>query len=356
MGKNKNKNNNKNVLPLVSVCTPTFNRRPFIPSLIKCYNNQVYPKDRMEWIIVDDGFDKIEDLVKDIPNVKYIYLEKKVKLGKKRNIMHSYCNGDIIVYMDDDDYYPPTRVSHAVEKLLENPKILVAGSSEMYIYFKHVQKLYQFGPYGKSHATAGTFAFRKELLKKSYYNEEKSLAEEKEFLNNYTYPMVQLDPKHVILVFSHNHNTFDKKRLIEDDFNPNYAKESEKSIDEFIKEPDLKQWFLYDIENELENYEPGLPKYKPDVLEQIKKTQDLINQRKEQMNNFIILNRPGHDPITLSKEDAIGFLNEQQNKIKQLFDQNKRLQEICDKQQKQINELLSPKYNDTKAIAQNLNL
>jgi glycosyltransferase involved in cell wall biosynthesis len=25
--------------------------------------------------------------------------------------MHKQCSGDIIVYMDDDDYYPPERVS-----------------------------------------------------------------------------------------------------------------------------------------------------------------------------------------------------------------------------------------------------
>ena len=49
--------------PFVSVCTPTFNRRPFIEMMFECFRNQTYPKDRMEWIIVDDGSDKIEDLI-----------------------------------------------------------------------------------------------------------------------------------------------------------------------------------------------------------------------------------------------------------------------------------------------------
>jgi glycosyltransferase involved in cell wall biosynthesis len=49
--------------PFVSIITPTFNRRPFIPTMIECYKNQTYPKNRMEWIIVDDGTDKIGDLV-----------------------------------------------------------------------------------------------------------------------------------------------------------------------------------------------------------------------------------------------------------------------------------------------------
>ena len=133
---NKKKNKNKNkTYPFVSICTPTFNRRPFIPFMIKCFEHQTYPKDRIEWIIIDDGSDPIEDLVKDIPQVKYFYYKEHMLLGKKRNLMHTKCSGDIIVYMDDDDYYPPERISHAVETLQQNPKYLFAGSSEMHIYF-----------------------------------------------------------------------------------------------------------------------------------------------------------------------------------------------------------------------------
>ena len=74
MGKNKNK---LPKLPFVSICTPTFNRRPFFPMAIKCFEHQTYPKDKMEWIIVDDGTDKIEELVSHIPQVKYFSYDKK---------------------------------------------------------------------------------------------------------------------------------------------------------------------------------------------------------------------------------------------------------------------------------------
>ena len=163
----------KKYYPLVSICTPTFNRRPFIPTMFECFRNQTYPKYRMEWIIVDDGTDRIKDLVESsgIPQIKYYELPKKVSLGEKRNYMHSKATGSIIVYMDDDDYYPPERVSHAVEKLMDNKQALCAGSSEIYIYFKHIQKMIQFGPYGPNHATAGTFAFRVELLKHTKYQD-----------------------------------------------------------------------------------------------------------------------------------------------------------------------------------------
>lgn len=254
-------------IPLVSICTPTFNRRPFIPILIRCFMHQTYPKHRVEWIIVDDGSDPIGDLVMDIPQVKYFYYSERMNLGKKRNLMHEKCSGDFIVYMDDDDYYPPERISHAVEMLQKNPQVLCAGSSEMHIYFKHIQRVVQFGPYNSNHSTAATFAFRRELLNHTKYNEESCVAEEKEFLKNYSIPLVQLETTKSILVFSHVHNSFDKKAMLD---NPNkYMKISSKTIDDFIKEPEIKKFFLEDIDEALDKYQEGDPIYKERVLEQM---------------------------------------------------------------------------------------
>jgi len=356
----KKKQKRKNIpvtLPFVSICTPTFNRRPFIPSLIECYKHQKYPKDRMEWIIIDDGTDKIEDLFVDIdiPNVRYIKLDSKITLGKKRNLMHTYCKGDIIVYMDDDDYYPPTRVSHAVEKLLSNPDALAAGSSEMYIYFKNIATMYQFGPYGPNHATAGTFAFKKELLTKTKYNETKCLAEEKEFLQNFTIPFVQLDPKHVILVFSHKHNTCDKSKLL---VNPNtkYIRKSAKTVNYFIKEPFLLEWFTNRIDIELDKYEPGLPKYKPDVLEQLRQFEERYNKIKPPADVGITIQRKGKSPLKLNQDQVVTLLQEQQNKIKELLSQNNRLQSLCELQQDKLSQLTSSDIKDHITQAANLNM
>ena len=77
--KNSNtKSNNTKINPFVSICTPTFNRRPFIPYMIKCFEHQNYPKDKIEWIIIDDGTDPIQDLVTNIPQVKYYYFNEKI--------------------------------------------------------------------------------------------------------------------------------------------------------------------------------------------------------------------------------------------------------------------------------------
>lgn len=307
-------------LPKVSVCTPTFNRRPFIKHMMKCFDNQTYPKDKMEWIIVDDGTDKIKDLVESHPNVKYFELDNKMSLGQKRNFMHTKVTGDFIVYMDDDDYYPPERVEHAVETLLNNPQAMCAGSSEIYIYFRHIDKVVQFGPYSSNHATAGTFAFRKQLIFESSYDDDASLAEEKSFLKNYTVPFVQLDPVKTILVFSHEHNTFDKRKLLESP-NPKFVKVSDKVVDTFVKEPDMKQFYMVDVQELLKDYEPGRPCMKPDVLEDMVKIEENRRKKAEEMalnmasQGNIMIQQDGKPPTVMKTEDIIKVLKGQQELI-----------------------------------------
>jgi glycosyltransferase involved in cell wall biosynthesis len=285
MGKNK-KNKTKSTLPFVSLCTPTFNRRPFIPYMIKCFEHQIYPKDRIEWIIIDDGTDPIGDLVSHIPEIKYFYYEEKMLLGKKRNLMHSKCSGDIIIYMDDDDYYPPERISHAVETLINNPSFLIAGSSEMHIYFDSRNAVFQCGPYKSYHSTAATFAFKKELLEQTRYDDEIALSEENKFTKGYTIPLIQLDTLKSILVFSHKHNSLNKEKLLE---NPQQTKTipSKYTVDDFVKDPVLKQFYMYDVNKLLEDYEPGKPKYKPKLLEQMKKMEDEREKRISEHNKML---------------------------------------------------------------------
>jgi len=349
----KDNSEKKNQYPKVSVCTPTFNRRPFIPFLIKCFENQSYPKEKIEWIIIDDGTDKVEDLFLPLCQdknqkytVKYFKYDKKMTLGKKRNLSHEKCSGDIIIYMDDDDYYPPERITHAVETLQKNPKALCAGSSIMYIYFKHISKMYKFGPYGPNHSTAATFAFRKELLNDTWYDNAACLAEEKTFLKNYTIPFVQLEPMKTILVFSHNHNSFDKKTLLKDGTNQ-FVNKTKINVNDFIKEKDIIQFFMNDIDKLLESYEPGRPEYKPDVTKQMneikEKREKMIQEHKQRQeqeqkefyDKFASSNQTSNvnqsetsnkiNEMTMIMNELLMENNQLKDKVKYMEDRNKKI-------------------------------
>jgi len=228
--------------PFVTVCTPTYDRRAFIPALIQCFEDQTYPRELLEWVVVDDGSDPVGDLFEAVEGVKYYRSEERMNLGFKRNFMHTKASGEIIVYMDDDDYYPADRVLHAVHKLRSRPNIMIAGSSKMYIYFKELNKIYQFGPYGPNHATAGTFAFKRELLDLTSYDDNALVSEERHFLKGYTIPMVQLESRSTILVFAHSQSTYDKRRLLINP-DPKSVRETKFSPSVFVKNKQLREFY-----------------------------------------------------------------------------------------------------------------
>ena len=180
----------------------------------------------MEWIVLDDGSDSVADLfngplVKGLKNLRYLRLDgEKLTIGAKRNRLNDESKGDIILAMDDDDYYPAERVSAVVTAFKKQPKVELAGSSEIYMYYSDLKLIYKLGPYNPNHATNGTMAWRRSYAATHRYDETVTHAEEKSFLENYKHPMIQLDPFKVMLVMSHSENTFDKKKMLEQGDNP----------------------------------------------------------------------------------------------------------------------------------------
>ena len=175
------------------------------------------------------------------------------------------------------------------------------------------------GPFGANHATAGTFAFKKELLNKHSYDDNAALAEEKHFLKNYTVPFVQLEPKKTILVFSHIHNTFDKKRLL-DNPHPNYCKPSDKKVEDFVKSKELKEFFM-NVDDELEKYDFGKPMNKPEVLRQINKIAEerkkMVEEARKNNEGKIIVEQNGKQ-VVLNNEQIVEILKQQNQKIQEL--------------------------------------
>jgi glycosyltransferase involved in cell wall biosynthesis len=227
--------------PLVSVLTPTYNRSKFIPYLKKCFLEQEYPQNKMEWIIIDDGTEPVHELFSDMSNVNYVYLDEKINIGQKRNMCNELANGEFMVCMDDDDYYPPTRVSAAVKALYNNDKHQIAGASKLYMYYSDIKEIYEVGPYADNHCTNGTMAYTKEYAKTHKYDEYVTHAEEKSFLDEYKYPCFQMVPHDVMMVMSHSQNTFDKRTMR--DGKNRFVKRSKLKITDFIKDKQLLDFY-----------------------------------------------------------------------------------------------------------------
>ena len=155
---------------------------------------------------------------------------------------------------------------------------------------------------------------------------------------------------------------FDKREMFKTS-HPDYFKESPKTVDMFIRKPQedsVKQFFLHDIDKLLDDYEPGLPKMKPDVLKQIKE----IEANREKMieeaklaNGPIVLQRPGQEPQHLTNIQVVKIIKDLQTNNATLTEKDTQNTRYIGLLQQKIAELNKTHNNtsDTNDIQQQLN-
>uniref|UniRef100_A0A6C0BJP2 Glycosyltransferase 2-like domain-containing protein n=1 Tax=viral metagenome TaxID=1070528 RepID=A0A6C0BJP2_9ZZZZ len=192
----------------------------------------------MEWIILDDNSDSqqlFDNLSERLPNIRYI-TQSPGKMGSKLNRLCKEARGKIIVVMDDDDYYRPTRVSSVVEAFQQYPKKKIAGCSKVYMYNVETGDIYVAGPYHNKHALNCTLAFRSTYLYNHSYDDEEPCAVEGRLTNNFTEPMIQLPSNQTILHMIHSSNTFKQKMSI------NCLEKTNFQLEYFIPNPEIKYY------------------------------------------------------------------------------------------------------------------
>jgi hypothetical protein len=119
-------------LPTVSILTITHNREYIFDIAVRNWSKFVYPESKIEWVIFDDSTK--QPLVKSkLPadkRIKYFHVDNKIPtIGAKRNKGVELCSNQIVVFMDDDDYYFPDSVMNRVLVLLQYNKKVVGSVS-----------------------------------------------------------------------------------------------------------------------------------------------------------------------------------------------------------------------------------
>lgn len=99
-------------MPLASVIMPTYNRRPFIAASIKMFTNQTFRD--AELIILDDGDERITNLIPNNHRIRYYKEPRFFSLGEKHNRLAELSNGEYILHWGDDDYHAPWRLAYQV--------------------------------------------------------------------------------------------------------------------------------------------------------------------------------------------------------------------------------------------------
>jgi glycosyltransferase involved in cell wall biosynthesis len=171
------------------------------------------------WIIVDNSTTPAEDwsVARDRTNVLYerVYQTKPIGWLRNRCLDIALAQGaDYIVFWDDDDFYPPTRISTGLKVLEANPDADLAGSSKMFLLLTRENVLMETGPFGPTHATAATWTIRRRYAETHRFVETKTRGEELEFTGEWTAKLVQVPSEETIVVIGHGRNTVDKSMLL----------------------------------------------------------------------------------------------------------------------------------------------
>jgi len=146
--------------PLVSCIMPTANRRFFVPEAIRHFLRQDYP-DR-ELIILDDGEDRIADLIPTDERIRYIHLPQRHTIGSKNNLACELAHGEIIVHWDDDDWMAPWRLSYQVKELMQHPPSTLCGLSQVLFYDPNRDRAWKYiYPGGRPWVYGATFCYFK---------------------------------------------------------------------------------------------------------------------------------------------------------------------------------------------------
>lgn len=116
--------------PLVSCIMPTCDRRLFVPQAIRYFLRQ--DLSNIELIIIDDGTDVVADCVPTDPRLRYYRLQGRQTIGAKRNLACQLARGKFIAHWDDDDWYPPQRLSRQLDGLRHSGASLCGSSQELF--------------------------------------------------------------------------------------------------------------------------------------------------------------------------------------------------------------------------------
>lgn len=202
-------------LPDVSIITITKDRRPFMPLAKYCYMIQSYPEEKLEWIIVDDGDDPIEDTLIGVPNVKYVRCEKGLNISQKRNLAVQNAMYDIIATMDDDDVYPNNSILHRVAMLLKNPSKECAFCTTIPCYdIVKYSSFMNVPPYTlamSERVSEATLIFTKSFWNERQFDNEIHVGEGNAFIRSREHMCRELSPQEVIVSLVHPKNTSSRR-------------------------------------------------------------------------------------------------------------------------------------------------
>jgi hypothetical protein len=195
------------------VTVSNYKRLDFFKIIIDCVKHQNY-KNIIEWVIVygnKDGFKKFKKFINSIDiGIKIVVIDGgDGKIGKYRNMYNKVVKGDVIVCMDDDDYYKENYVEECVKSVKE---FKMACIPNIILYDLDTDICINMNKIASTIFSNNALAYKREMCSQKY-DEEVNNLEEQSFSNNFSIQCNNMDPS-IMVHLAHYSNTFNKRNLI----------------------------------------------------------------------------------------------------------------------------------------------
>jgi hypothetical protein len=201
-------------LPGVTIVTPTRDRPKFMEICAGAVDSQCYPKDKIEWIIIDDGKDTCEEFVNHLPYARYILETAGKTIAWKRNLGAKLAKFPVIVHFDDDDIYPPNSILFRVSMMLRAKKecafctTLPSYDIANYTSFVNVppMRLPQ-----SMRVSEATMCFTKKFWEETGFPDQTRIAEGHAFIHGREQKCIELSPQEIIVSLVHPKTTSSRR-------------------------------------------------------------------------------------------------------------------------------------------------
>ena len=178
-------------LPNISIISLVNRDRDIFSLTLRSFEESFYPKEKIEWIIVEDTPEKekcIKDLLPKDKRIKYIYLQleegQELSVDRKRDYAMQYCNNDLVVVMDSQGFYSRENLLARVKLLLKYPKMMGVGTNRMG-YYDIINKKSYLNTGEKNNIYFSSLAIRKSVWEERNFNDSKDFFEDRrdKFIN-----------------------------------------------------------------------------------------------------------------------------------------------------------------------------
>lgn len=227
----------RNDCPSISVVTLIYNRRKFFDLARHNMILTDYPKEKIQWVIVDDSDNPDEQASDKIiqtqnsftgMDIRYVPLLKKTPVSQKRNIGVENCDHDIVLFMDDDDHYPETSFRRRVAWLTKHPLLkgsVKAVSCTTIACYDLITGISAVNsppfdiPLGQRISEA-TLTFYKDWFMNQKFEKNIQVGEGETLITNRESEVLEIPPQQIIVAFSHGKNTSSRRIPASDGVEP----------------------------------------------------------------------------------------------------------------------------------------